>query len=41
MDFAFEDDLFEPVKQKKSFEDTVNEMIRDYVVKEATPNVNK
>ena len=39
MDFAFEDDLFEPVKQRKSFEETLNEMIRDYVPKEVTPNV--
>ena len=33
MDFAFEDDLFEPVKQRKSFENTVNDAIKKYVAK--------
>ena len=39
MDFAFEDDLFEPVKQRKSFENTVNDAIKKYVAKEVTPKV--
>ena len=41
MDFGFDDDLFEPVKQKASFEDTVNEMIKGYVAKQVTPCVSK
>ena len=41
MDFGFDDDLFEPAKQRPSFEDTVNEMIKSYKAKEAIPNVRK
>jgi hypothetical protein len=41
MDFGFDDDLFEPVKQRASFEDTVNEMIKGYVAKQVTPCVSK
>jgi hypothetical protein len=39
MDFGFEDDLFEPIKQRASFEDTVGEIIKGYVAREAIPNV--
>ena len=41
MDFGFDDDLFEPVKQRASFEDTVNEMIKGYAAKQVTKSVSK